>query len=61
MTWVSFIKEKSEAFKKFKVFKAHVENETGLKIKYLRLENIGEFTSNELNKFCENHGIKIHF
>jgi hypothetical protein len=36
MTSVSFLKEKSEALNKFKVLKAHVENETDLKIKFLR-------------------------
>ena len=61
MTWVSFLKEKLEALKKFKAFKAHVENETDLKIKCLRLDNGGEFTSDELNEFFETHGIKTHF
>ena len=49
MTWVTFLKEKSEAFEKFKIFKAKVENETNLKIKCLRLDNGGKFTSNEFN------------
>jgi hypothetical protein len=31
MTWVTFLKNKSEAFEKFKAFKALVENETILK------------------------------
>jgi hypothetical protein len=31
MTWVSFRKNKSKAFEKFKAFKALVENETDLK------------------------------
>jgi hypothetical protein len=31
MTWVFFLKEKLEAFEKFKVFKEQVENETDLK------------------------------
>ena len=61
MTWVTFLKEKSEAFEKFKIFKAMVENETNEKIKCLRFENGGEFTSNEFNDFCEIHGIKRKF
>jgi hypothetical protein len=51
MTWVSFLKNKSEAFEKFKAFKALVENETDLKIKCLRSDNGGEFTSNEFEEF----------
>lgn len=58
MTWVSFLKEKSQAFEQFKVFKARAKNETYLKIKCLRFENGGEFISNEFNTFCETHGIK---
>ena len=33
LTWVAFLKEKSEAFEKFKVFKALTENQTEKKIK----------------------------
>ena len=61
MTWVTFLKEKSEAFKKFKIFKAMVENETNEKIKSLRSDNGGEFISNEFNGLCEIHGIKRQF
>ena len=41
MTWVTFLKEKIEAFEKFKIFKAMVENETHMKIKCLRSDNGG--------------------
>ena len=35
MMWVAFLKEKSEAFDKFKIFENRVENESGVKIKFL--------------------------
>jgi transposase InsO family protein len=38
-----------------------VENETELKIKCLRSENGGEFTSKEFMDFCSEHGIKRKF
>ena len=44
MVWVFFLKEKSEAFDKFKAFKTLVENETKAKIKCLKSNNGGEFT-----------------
>ena len=58
MTWVTFLKEKSEAFMKFKSFKSLVENGRNYKIKFLRSDNSGEFTPNEFNEFCEKHGNK---
>ena len=51
MTWITFLKEKYEAFEKFKAFKSLVENENDLKIKCFRLERGGEFISNELKNF----------
>ena len=32
MMWVSFLKEKYEAFDKFKIFKNIVENESGVRL-----------------------------
>jgi hypothetical protein len=58
MTWVTFLQNKYEAFENFKSFKSLVENETDLKIKYVRLNNEGDFTSNKFEEFCETHGIK---
>jgi hypothetical protein len=61
ITWVYFLKEKSKSFEKFKTYKVLLENETYLKIKCLRSNNGGEFTSKKFIKVCENHGIKRQF
>ena len=49
MMWVAFLKEKYEAFVKFKIFKNRVENESGVKIKSLISDRGGELTSKEFN------------
>ena len=56
-TWVYFLKQKSEAFKVFKSFKALMENESGYPIKALRSDQGGEFISKDFSNFCESHGI----
>ena len=40
-------------FEKFKEFKALIENLSKTKIKILRLDNGGEFTSSEFNEYCK--------
>ena len=45
----------------FEKFKEMVANETDLKIKTLRSNNRGEFTSNEFWNYFEEHGIKGKF
>ena len=57
-TWVYFLREKSEAFAKFKEFKVYVEKHSGFNLKTLRSDRGGEFTSNEFDKFCKIHGVK---
>jgi transposase InsO family protein len=61
MTVVCFLRNKSEAFENFKVYKEMVENEMDSKIKCLRYDNGGEFTSKEFMDYCSRHGIKRQF
>ena len=60
MVWVTFLKHKLEAFEYFKIFRKMVERETDLKLKCLRSNRGGEFTSQEFFEYCEKHGIKRH-
>ena len=53
MCWIGLLKHKDEAFDKFKLFKALVENELDLKIKCLRSDRGGEFISDNFFNFCE--------
>lgn len=43
MTFIYFLKHKNEVFKRFKEFKAIVENQQNRKIKTFRSDNGGEF------------------
>ena len=43
---------------RFQEFKALVENQTGKKIKVLRLDNGGEYTSHAFGEFCRQEGIR---
>lgn len=57
-TFVYFLKNKSEIFYCFKLFKSKVENATGLKIKVFRSDNAKEYLSAEFTRFLSEHGIK---
>jgi hypothetical protein len=61
LTWVSFLKEKAEAFEKFKIFKALIENQTGKRLKEVRSDRGGEFMSSDFKEFCDKHGIKREY
>lgn len=58
--WSILLKDKGEAFEKFKKFKAKVESETGNSIKTFRTDRGGEFTSTEFNSLCDSAGIARH-
>ncbi|KAM1432499.1 hypothetical protein ACFX13_014859 [Malus domestica] len=58
MGWVYFLKNKSEAFGIFKRFKATVELQSGFKVKKLRSDRGGEYTSLEFSQYCEDLGLE---
>ena len=49
MMWVAFLKDKFEAFEKFKIFENRVENEFSVKIKCLRSDRGEKFTSRSIS------------
>ena len=57
-TWIYFLKTKDEVFRKFKEFKALIENHSERRIKTLRTDNGGEHTSNNFESFCKESIIK---
>jgi hypothetical protein len=61
LTWVAFLKEKAEAFEKFKIFKALTENQIGKRLKEIRLARGGEFMSSDFKEFCDKYGIKREY
>ena len=62
-TWIYFLKSKEfdEVLDRFREFKALVENQFGKKIKVLRSDNGGEYTSDGFIDFCSQVGIKREF
>jgi hypothetical protein len=57
-SWIFFMKTKGQVFSWFQEFKALVENQTGKKIRVLRTDNGGEYTSKEFMDFCAGEGIR---
>jgi hypothetical protein len=57
-TWIYFLKSKDEVFSKFKEFKTLRENLSERKIKILRSNNGGEYTSKEFINFCRDVEVK---
>lgn len=58
--WVFTLKDKSEAFQKFKMWCEEVENEKKCRVQCLRIDNGLEFLSTEFQVYCRNKGIKRH-
>ena len=61
MTCVSFLKYKSKALEKFKIFKALAKNQAGCKLKCIRSNRGGEFTDYDFADLCNEHVIKQQF
>jgi hypothetical protein len=57
-TWIYFLKTKSEVFKRFREFRALVENQSGKRIKVLWLDNEGKYSLRQFVGFCAQHGIR---
>jgi len=55
--WVYLLKRKNEALDNFKKFKSMSERQSDRKLKVLRTDGEGEYTSKEFAEFCENTGI----
>ena len=58
MMTIMFLKQNFNAFQIFKWYLARVEKEIGKKLKYLRSNRGGEFTSREFEVFYNDKGIK---
>jgi transposase InsO family protein len=60
-TWIYFLKNKDGVLTNFQEFKVQVEKLTRRKIKVLRLDNGGEYTSKYFSNFCIEAWIKREF
>ena len=58
MCWVYFLRNKSDALNVFKKFKAFVELQNRYKLKKLRSDRSGEYTSNEFQEFYVKQGME---
>ncbi|CAA0819883.1 Unknown protein [Striga hermonthica] len=56
--WVYFLNTKDQVFEYFKSFHVMVERETEKKLKCLRSDNGGEYTSKEFDAYCRTYGIR---
>ena len=54
---IYLLRHKSDVFKTFRQWKTYIENQFREKIKILKLDNGGEYTSKDFNSFCIEQGI----
>ena len=59
--WVYSLKLKSDVFNDFQMFKALAKSKFGCQITTLRIDNGGEFYSQEFKKYCTKHDMKRKF
>jgi transposase InsO family protein len=59
--WVRLLSSKDQAPSEIKNFQAAVEVETGKKLKVLRTDRGGEFTSVEFGRYCAERGVERQF
>ncbi|WVZ04379.1 hypothetical protein V8G54_025185 [Vigna mungo] len=59
MVWVSFMRQKNEVLGIFKHFKKQAKGEIERRIKLIRTDGGGEYTSREFEAFCQENGV-IH-
>ncbi|MCO5591598.1 hypothetical protein L7F22_045587 [Adiantum nelumboides] len=56
--WVYFLKHKDEVLKVFKTSLQLVKNQSGQKLRCLKIDNGGDYVSKAFQDFCEAKGIK---
>jgi hypothetical protein len=59
--WIYLLKSKDGVLVRFQEFKSQVENLIGRRIKVLRSDNGGEYTSRDFGDFCIEAGIKREY
>ena len=60
-TWVSFLKEKNEAFKEFSKLCKQLQIYGNSPIVFIRSDHGREFDQKEFTEFCNKHGIANNF
>ena len=58
--WLYILKEKSEAFQRFKEWCVEIEAEKGMSLKCFRTVNGLEYLSKEFDDYCKMKGIRRH-